>query len=311
LKRLPSRLFIGVTVFLAVFFFTSCSGSPTQSPISSATVLVAQGLTVTPSSPLIAAKVNDQVILLSDLDQRVNRLLESAKAAGEAQPTDMDAYRLQVLDGMIQQVLIEQAAAIQKVVVTDADVEAEFQLNVQAAGSKDKLMQQLANDKLTEPEFRADLRSTLISLKMRDIVTKDSCVNVEQVQARHILVADEPTAKDIKAQLDKGADFAALAKQYSLDVTTKQIGGDLGWFARGQLLQKSVEDAAFALQKGQISDPVKSDLGYHIIQTLDRSNSRQIDPQTCADLSQRAFERWIGDLISKSKIEKYPRGQAN
>ncbi len=318
MRRMYNRLFIGFAIFLLVFFFTSCASPATQTVVmgnpsinNSGTVLLAQAATPTPGRSPIAARINDQVILLVELDIRVSRMVEGIKASGETAPADMDAFRLQVLDGMIQQVLIEQAAKIQGVVVSEADVEAEFQQNVQIAGGKDKLVTQLANDRLTEAQFRIELRAALITQKMRDIVTKNACINVEQVQARHILVADEPTALQIKAQLDKGADFAALARQYSLDVTTRQTGGDLGWFARGQLLQQAVEDAAFSLTKGQISGPVKSELGYHIIQTLDRSNARQIDAQTCADLTQRTFERWIGDLISKSKIEKYPRGQAN
>jgi parvulin-like peptidyl-prolyl isomerase len=76
------------------------------------------------------------------------------------------------------------------------------------------------------------------------------------------------------------------------------------------LLQSAVEDAAFSLPLNAISAPVKSELGYHIIQTLERSQNRPIDPETCSRLTQSAFERWMQDLVNKAKIEKYPNGQA-
>ncbi len=87
---------------------------------------------------------------------------------------------------------------------------------------------------------------------------------------------DEATANQVVQQLKGGADFAALAAKLSLDVTTRQTGGDLGWFPRGQLLQKTVEDAAFSLPLNRYSAPVKSDLGYHIIQTLERVKDRRL-----------------------------------
>ncbi len=108
-------------------------------------------------------------------------------------------------------------------------------------------------------------------------------------------------------QLKGGADFAALAAKLSLDVTTRQTGGDLGWFPRGQLLQKTVEDAAFSLPLNQYSAPVKSDLGYHIIETLERVKDRPIDPYTRSRLAEQVFETWLQALIKSAHIEKYPQ----
>lgn len=324
-RRFLSRIVIASAIFVVVFFLTSCggaapasqnqtsatSGTPSDGTTSASTQLVSQAATPEPSPIpiLIAARVNGQVILLADLDREVLRRLDAIKAVGDALPSDMDAFRLTVLDGLIQQVLIEQAAAAQGITVSDAEVDAEIKQTIDVAGGLEKWRAQLAADKMTEVEFRGGLRSALITQKIRDIVTKDACLHVEQVRARHILVADEPTALQVKAQLDRGADFAQLASQYSLDVTTRQSGGDLGWFTHGQLLQRSVEDTAFALALNAISGPVKSELGYHIIQTTDRSTDRPVDDQTCALLSQATFERWIRDLVSKATIEKFPNGQ--
>lgn len=190
--------------------------------------------------------------------------------------------------------------------ITDAEVEAEFQATVELAGSRDNLQAQLAADNMNEDEYRAALREALLTQRIRDQVTVGACASVEQVQARHILVPDEATAQLIRTQLDAGADFAALAAQYSQDVTTRQVGGDLGWFARGQLLQAAVEDTAFNLSKGEISAPVRSELGYHIIQTLDRNSDRPVDAETCYRLTESVFQRWLQGLRGTAQIEPFP-----
>ena len=84
-----------------------------------------------------------------------------------------------------------------------------------------------------------------------------------EVRASHILVKDEKTAKKLKAELDKGADFAKLAKKHS-KCPSGQSGGDLGFFGKGQMV-KEFEDAAFSLSIGVPSKPIKTEFGYHLI----------------------------------------------
>ena len=91
----------------------------------------------------------------------------------------------------------------------------------------------------------------------------------EEVNARHILVKDEVKAKEIAEKLAKGGDFAALAKENSEDPGSKDNGGDLGYFGKGQMVPE-FEAAAFALEKGKISAPIKSNFGFHIIKLEDK-----------------------------------------
>jgi parvulin-like peptidyl-prolyl isomerase len=265
-------------------------------------------VTSAPTEP-IAAVVNNDTIPLTILNAAVERRLAGIRALNDPLPADMTTFRLTVLDSLIEQLLIEQTAATQNVLVTNEEVEAEIQATINIAGGREKWLAQLQGDAMTEGDFRSGLRSALVTQKMRDIVTKDACVSVEQIHARHILVQDEATALEIKHRIDQGEPFANLAAQYSLDISTKQTGGDLGWFARGQLLQLSVEEAAFSLEINAISTPIKSELGYHILQTLEKVKDRPIDQDTCFRLSEAAFERWLQDLVLKSKIEKYPNGR--
>ena len=84
-----------------------------------------------------------------------------------------------------------------------------------------------------------------------------------QVRASHILVADEKTAKKLKAEIDTGADFAKIAKKSS-KCPSGEAGGDLGFFGKGQMV-KEFEDAAFTLPIGVVSQPIKTEFGYHLI----------------------------------------------
>ncbi|HJU13461.1 MAG TPA: peptidylprolyl isomerase [Candidatus Nitrosotalea sp.] len=90
---------------------------------------------------------------------------------------------------------------------------------------------------------------------------------VTKIHCAHILVEKQSVALEIKAKLAAGESFSKLAQQYSIDVSKKR-GGDLGLFGRGVMV-KDFEKAAFALEKGQISDIVKTQFGYHIIKRLD------------------------------------------
>ncbi|MFN2121654.1 MAG: peptidylprolyl isomerase, partial [Anaerolineales bacterium] len=128
-------------------------------------------------------------------------------------------------------------------------------------------LQELVGYGLTESQVRQLYEMTVLRKKLFDQITADVPHVEDQVWARHILVADEATAKKVRQLLVDGEDFAKVATQYSTDTATKDKGGDLGWFGKGKMVPE-FEAAAFSLKVGEISQPIKSQFGYHIIQVL-------------------------------------------
>jgi peptidyl-prolyl cis-trans isomerase C len=126
----------------------------------------------------------------------------------------------------------------------------------------------------------------------------------QQVHVRHILVATETEAKDVAERLKKGEDFAALASEKSKDSTK---GGDLGYIARGQTV-KPFEDAAFGLEVGQISEPVQSQFGWHVIKVEEKRDQppppfEQVKEPIVAQLAQQKAQEVVTGLRDKATIE--------
>lgn len=141
----------------------------------------------------------------------------------------------------------------EKYEVTDEEVDKQVEQIKAAYGEQyDTLVAQRGEDTI-----RDLIRSDLLKQKAVE-------ANIEDiVKASHILVEDEKTAKEVKTKLDEGASFEELAKEYSKDGSAAQ-GGDLGWFTKGAMVPE-FEEVAFSLGKDEISEPVQSQFGFHII----------------------------------------------
>lgn len=111
-------------------------------------------------------------------------------------------------------------------------------------------------------------------------------------------------ATDIKKKLDAGGDFKQLAIEYSDDTGSKQAGGELGWYAKGEGLVQEFEDAAFSLPVGQISEPVKTQFGYHIIQVEEKDPNRELNAYTVSQAKSQAFQTWLTNLRNAAKIDR-------
>ena len=272
--------------------------------------------TPVPTQGSPAARVNGKPIPLAEFENNVaRRQAEMTKQGLDLNTPDgktaLVELRRQILEGMIEQELIDQEAAKQNITVAEPEVDAAINQSIADSGGQDAFNKYLANVAgMTLDEWRAGQREGMLTQKLIERVTRDVPMTAEQVHARHVLVNTLAEANALLAQLRAGADFATLAQQYSKDNITSAGGGDLGWFPRGGLFDAALEQAAFELQPGQISKtPVKSDLGdgqvvYHILQVIERDPARTLSDDALRAAREAAFLRWLEELKASAKIER-------
>jgi parvulin-like peptidyl-prolyl isomerase len=251
--------------------------------------------------PQVIATVNGAAISTDAYNRELARWNAGRSALGmaEAGPADQQ----QILDGMINDELTRQLAAKQGITIPDADVDAQINQSIQQYG-QDYFNGWLNSNFYTLDEFRQFIRLELIKDKLQQPIVDSVPATAPEVHARHILVNSQPEADEVLAKLQAGEDFATLAAQYSVDVTTRNNGGDLGWFPRGGLLVPQVEDAAFSLQPGQTSGVIVSDWGFHIVQTLE-VGEHEVDPQTRQRLISQAITNWRQGLRNGATIQQF------
>jgi hypothetical protein len=184
---------------------------------------------------------------------------------------------------------------------------------VTAQGYQELLKQRIAdmakNTGMDEAAYRTLIESSLLRDKLLADVTKDLKPVEEQVWARHILVGTIEEAVAVQARLRNGDDFAKVAAEMSTDTGTKDKGGDLGWFAKGAMVAP-FSDAAFSLAVGQISEPVKSDYGFHIIQVLGHE-VRPVDDKQFQQQKQTTFSDFLKTLRDASDVQIFDLWKTN
>lgn len=164
--------------------------------------------------------------------------------------------------------------------VTDKEIEKEIENLKKMYGPQYEIAVQQNGEKAIRDMVKLDLLRQKAAMKDVKVTEEEMKKYYDEykpkIKASHILVEDEKTANEIKAKLDKGEDFAKLAKEYSKDPGSAKNGGDLGWFESGEMV-KEFEDAAYALKVGEISKPVKSEYGYHIIKVTDKEEKKSFE----------------------------------
>ena len=157
---------------------------------------------------------------------------------------------------------------------------------------------------ITEQELRGLIQASLLRQRLEEFMGEQVPTQEEQLHCRHILVETEETANAVVQRLQGGEDFVALASEYSTDETNKNEGGDLGWFGRGAMVEE-FEEAAFALQPGEVSDVVQTTFGYHIIECLERDENRELDPPTLDQRKREGFSNWLLEQKNSDAIKRY------
>jgi hypothetical protein len=275
--------------------------APTPSPAPTITLPVA---TPTPEpSPTpepLALTVNGQDLPLLVYERELARCQAGLAQAG----LGADRCPTLVVDGLVEQTVVEQAAGAAGLVVSDADVDAALAQLTSELGGPGALETWLQANLYAPDEFRLALQADLLRARLAEQVASVGDT-AEQVHARGILVPAEDLAQTLLGQLQAGADFATLALQYSRDLSSRADGGDLGWFPRGVLTVREVEDAAFALQPGETSAVIASPLGFHIVQVLEHDPARPLSPAATQALRAAVYADWLEARLAEAEVVRH------
>lgn len=281
-----------------------------------------------------------EAMLKSQMDSISKQVPPEQMEQVKAQLAQMkEKWRQQLSDYFIQKTVLAQEADKQKIVVTDDEVSAQLKEYEQQIPPGTKLEDMLKQQGVTMEKLRSDIKNILKAKKLMDTQIKAGAAPTdediakyfelnktkfdepEKTHARHILIktttADDEAAKktkrakidDIRKKLVAGGDFAKIAKESS-DCPSKEKGGDLGSFAKGQMV-KPFEDAAFTQKINEIGPVVETQFGYHIIQVLERTAAKskkleEVKPEIIKSLQeqnkQKAIKDYIDGLIKSATI---------
>lgn len=242
----------------------------------------------------VVATVDGEAITSRDVLYLLDAESEFAAQALD-DPAWLSTRKQQLLDSLIERKLLELAAARQGIQVAEEEVDKAY-LRLRAEYPGEAFEELLSHQRLTPVELRGRLRLQLLTERLfaREVYARIAVTDQEiatwleghpgllverpeRVRASQIVVKSESEAKSILAELRAGASFAELATKHSLSPDAR-VGGDLGWFAKGEM-PPPFDEICFSLPPGRISDVVESPYGFHIVLVHEKENAERIDPE--------------------------------
>lgn len=230
----------------------------------------------------------------------------------------------QVLDLLVANKIKDAEIIAQDINISDEEIEEDIEEMQDFYGSEEALNNDLTAYGLTLDDVRDNIKSNLEIERLLDPyieiseeemreyfeTNKASFDQVEQVKASHILVETEELALEVKGKLDDGEDFSDLAEEYSEDTANSELGGNLGYFDREKMVEE-FSDAAFSMEVGEISQPVETNFGYHIIKIDDKLEAKEATYEESKDMikdiffqerSQDAYMQWYSEKLEEYEI---------
>jgi hypothetical protein len=235
----------------------------------------------------MAADVNGDPIFLADFEAELARF-QDARGTDLASPEVNEL----VLRALIDRKLLAQSASMSGFSFDEAMIDRKIENLIDDLGEESSLQAWLQSNHYTMASFRDALAEESLASAMVGLIADEVPKLDLHANALHILVATEEEALQLLDQILAGADFSELAVLYSLDLSTRPAGGDLGWFAEGTLTIPEVEEILFSLQPGDLSEVIGSELGFHIIQLIDLEE-RPLSFQLLETRREKAVESWL------------------
>ncbi|MFA4931137.1 MAG: peptidylprolyl isomerase [Patescibacteria group bacterium] len=245
--------------------------------------------------PYPMAVVDTQLVYLSDYWQELDLVLRACEQVGTNCQID-DADREQVVDRLISEKLWVILAQRHGVSVDENKLNEEYNKVVSDNGGQEQFLKIIVNDfGWTEERFRQKMYLEMLKANLEDAL-------IEKVEASHILItvladaSDEEVeaarqkALEVIGKLNQGEDFAVVATEYSNDPSVSQNNGNLGYFGRGVMVEE-FEEAVFSMNVGEISQPVRTDFGWHIIKLEDKKGDVNL-----------SFDDWLIQEKEKMRV---------
>ncbi len=294
---LSKSRFLTQLIFILALGLSACASFLNPStPTPELPTFTPEPPTATP--PPSVAVINGEYLTTAEFQVE----LDGYKAAQTAQGlsfTDEDANKA-VLEDLIAQFLLAQAAREENFNLTEADLQLRVDALISQLGSADALSQWQSAHGYDDASFRIALKRSAEAAWMRDKIIADVPTSVEQIHLRQILTYNQGDAQAALDQLNAGADFDELAALY--DPITL---GELGWVPQGYLLDANVDVAVFALQVGQRSEIIATDAGFHIFKVLERAD-HPLSPDALLTVQENALQTWIAEKRASSDIVLAP-----
>lgn len=243
-----------------------------------------------PAGDPVVARVNGQTLTRMDVE-----IAYSGLSAEVRQRVTLEKAYPQLIDQLVAMVVVAQAAE-------KARIDAEPVVRKQLMFTRDQILQEAYLNSIAHKEITKEKLQAAYAQYAKDAPKQ------EEIKARHILVSNQKEAEDIIAQLKKGADFANLAKEKTIDPSGKTSGGDLGWFTKDEMVPEFA-NAAFALKKGEFTQtPVHTQFGWHVIQVEDRRPAKALPyeqeaPRLFQEMANKVVGERVKALDQSAKVE--------
>jgi len=244
----------------------------------------------------MAVLVNGEGVLLADYQSELSRLQQALVETGQSM--EPDEQKEAVLSMLIDSSLLAQEAKKSGFTLEDDAVQTRLDELAVSLGGSAALIDWMNTYGYDDATLLRSLKLQMLATKGKDIVTAIVGDSADQVHARQIRTSDEAAANSYLDRLQAGTDFATIADE--VDALT---GGDLGWFPKGYLLHDELNEVVFTLEPGEYSQVIKTQIGYHIIQVIERDENHPLNSETRLFLQHQALEKWLKEQRENAEIE--------
>jgi len=286
-------------LFIFVLGLSACASQFTTEP-DSAPPATFTAVAPSPTSEPMALTVNGEGVTVLEFDAEVQRYISSQAAAG-IEVTPINAADA-VIQNYIPEILLSQGARANGFELADPELQSRMDSLAAELGGADFLLVWENEHGYNDQTFRFALKRAAEAAWMRDQILATVPLSAEQIHIQQMLLPTEEKAQSFLQQLNDGADFNDLA--LIADPVTR---GDLGWLPHGYLLNTQIEQAAFVLERGEYSDVIATDVGFHIVRILDRDPDRLLSPEALIVLQEAALKSWVDEHKQAADVKLAPQ----